>query len=110
MLPATTAVQTKTRRPRVLVVDDEPGLVELLNEVVGGVGGLHCKVTVARTIAQAKKMLVGDSFELLLTDVNLPDGDGLSLLNTLRRHQPTASAIVMTGSPSVEGAVTALRG
>jgi FixJ family two-component response regulator len=108
MLPATTAVQSKVRRsPRVLVVDDEPGLVELLNDVVES---LDCKVTVAHTVAQAKKLLANGPFELLLTDVHLPDGDGLSLLTTLRRYQPTASAIVMTGSPSVEGAVTALRG
>jgi FixJ family two-component response regulator len=45
-----------------------------------------------------------------LTDVGLPDGDGLSLLAALRRHQPTASAVVITGSPSVDGAITALRG
>lgn len=108
MLPATTAVQSKIqRRPRVLVVDDEPGLVELLNDVAES---LDCKVSVAHTVAQARKLLSGGTFELLLTDVHLPDGDGLSLLATLRRHQPSAGAIVMTGSPSVEGAVTALRG
>ncbi len=108
MLPASTAAQPKTRqRPRVLVVDDEPGLVELINEIVEG---LDCKVSVARTVTQAKKMLKGDAFELMITDVNLPDGDGLSLLNILQRHQPTASAIVITGAPSVDGAITALRG
>jgi YesN/AraC family two-component response regulator len=42
--------------------------------------------------------------------VGLPDGDGMSLLAALRRHQPTASAVVITGSPSVDGAITALRG
>ncbi|HSV14430.1 MAG TPA: response regulator, partial [Tepidisphaeraceae bacterium] len=108
MLPASTAaVQIKTRhKPRVLIVDDEPALVELINDVVGG---LQCKVTVARTIAQAKKLLKGETFELMLTDVNLPDGNGTTLLNVLRRHQPTASAIVITGAPSVDGAITALR-
>src|SRR4051812_22523005 len=109
MLPSSTAaVQSKTRhKPRVLIVDDEPALVELINDIVGG---LQCNVTVARTIAQAKKLLKGDTFELMLTDVNLPDGNGTTLLNVLRRHQPTASAIVITGAPSVDGAITALRG
>ena len=95
------------RRPRVLVVDDEPGLLDLIDEILQG---LNCKVSFAKTVAGAKKMLAGESFELMLTDVGLPDGDGLSLLAALRRHQPTASAVVITGSPSVDGAVTALRG
>ena len=94
-------------RPRVLVVDDEPGLLDLIDEILQG---LNCKVTFAKTVAGAKKMLAGQSFELMLTDVGLPDGDGMSLLAALRRHQPTASAVVITGSPSVDGAITALRG
>ena len=94
-------------RPRVLVVDDEPGLLDLIDEILQG---MNCKVTFAKTVAGAKKMLAGQSFELMLTDVGLPDGDGMSLLAALRRHQPTASAVVITGSPSVDGAVTALRG
>src|SRR5580698_849241 len=108
MQPASAAAQPKIKqRPRVLIVDDEPALVDLIHEVVEG---LNCTVSVARTVAQAKKMLVGNQFELMLTDVNLPDGDGLSLLGTMRRHQPTASAIVITGTPSVAGAIGAIRG
>jgi FixJ family two-component response regulator len=108
MQPASATAQPKIKhRPRVLIVDDEPALVDLIHEVVEG---LNCTVSVAKTVAQAKKMLVGETFELMLTDVNLPDGDGLSLLNTLRRHQPTASAIVITGAPSVAGAIRAIRG
>jgi FixJ family two-component response regulator len=108
MLPASPAVQPQKTNtwPRVLVVDDEADLVEVINDVVCG---LQCKVTVARTVAQAKKLLKGESFELMLADVNLPDGDGLSLLPALRRHQPVASAIVITGAPSVDGAITAMR-
>jgi FixJ family two-component response regulator len=79
----------------------------LIHEVVEG---LNCTVSVAKTVAAAKKLLVNGSFELMLTDVNLPDGDGLSLLSTLHRHQPTASAIVITGTPSVAGAIRAIRG
>jgi FixJ family two-component response regulator len=108
MLPASAEVQSKTtQQPRVLIVDDEPALVDLIHEVVGG---LQCKITVARTLAQAKKLLKGNTFELMLADVNLPDGDGTTLLSVLQRHQPTARAIVITGAPSVDGAITALRG
>jgi FixJ family two-component response regulator len=108
MQPASATAQPKIkRRPRMLIVDDESALVDLIHEVAEG---LNCTVSVANTVAAAKKLLVGGSFELMLTDVNLPDGDGLSLLSTLRRHQPTASAIVITGDPSVAGAIRAIRG
>jgi FixJ family two-component response regulator len=108
MLSSTPVASSKTKhRPRVLVVDDEQGLLDVVTDMVEG---MDCSVTVAKTIAQAKRKLLSDSFELLVTDVNLPDGDGTSLLPTLRRHQPTATAIVITGSPSVDGAITALRG
>ncbi len=100
------APSNSPQRPRVLIVDDEPGLLELMSDILAGI---DCKVSVAKTVAGAKKMLIGESFELMLADVHLPDGDGLSLLPTLRRHQPTASAVVMTGSPSVDGAISALR-
>jgi FixJ family two-component response regulator len=107
MLSSLPPAAAKQHRPRVLVVDDEQGLLDVVSDVVNS---MDCTVTVARTIAQAKRKLTGERFELLVTDVNLPDGDGTSLLTTLRRHQPTATAIVITGSPSVDGAITALRG
>jgi FixJ family two-component response regulator len=107
MLSSLPTLPTKVKhRPRVLVVDDEQGLLDVVAEVVGS---MECTVTVAKTLAQAKRKLLGECFELLVTDLNLPDGDGMSLLTTLRRHQPTATAIVITGSPSVDTAITALR-
>ena len=93
-------------RPRVLLVDDEPGLIDVLTTAVAG---MDCAVTVARTVAEARKVLAAGVFELLVTDVGLPDGSGLSLLPVLRRHCPAASTIVITGSPTVDRAVAALR-
>ena len=104
---ATTAVRATESRPRILVVDDEPNLVELVDEVVGG--GMSCRVIRAKNIAEARKLLATEPIELLVTDVNLPDGDGTSLLATLRAKQPNASAIVITGAPSVDRAITAIR-
>ncbi|MDQ3625465.1 MAG: response regulator, partial [Verrucomicrobiota bacterium] len=56
----------------------------------------------------ANVILQNQQIELLVTDVNLPDGDGTSLLATLRDKQPHASAIVITGAPSVDRAISAL--
>jgi response regulator of citrate/malate metabolism len=104
---ATTAVRATETRPRILVVDDEPNLVELVDEVVGS--GMSCHIIRAKNIAEARKLLATEPIELLVADVNLPDGDGTSLLATLRQKQPSASAIVITGAPSVDRAITALR-
>jgi len=94
--------------PRVLVVDDEPNLVEVIGDVVGR--GMGCRVVTAANISQARKILASQPIELLVADLNLPDGDGMSLLPDLREHQPAAAAVVITGSPSVDHAIGALRG
>lgn len=93
--------------PRILVVDDEPTLRELVDDVVGR--KIHCQMLSAGSLREARQILASQEIELLVADVNLPDGDGLSLLPTLRAHQPNASAIVITGAPSVDGAISALR-
>ena len=94
--------------PRVLVVDDEPNLVEVIDDVVGR--GMGCRVVTAATVAQARKILASQPIELMVADLNLPDGDGMSLLPALREHQPGASAIIITGAPTVSGAIGAMRG
>ena len=97
----------RKHQPRVLLVDDEPNLVDVLSMAVGG---MDCAVTVAHTLSQAKRLLAnGGGFDLLVADVGLPDGNGMTLLPALRRHCPSASAIVITGTPTVDGAVAALR-
>jgi FixJ family two-component response regulator len=107
------AVVTKAKsqvanKPRVLIVDDEPELIELVRDMV--VRNVDCRVVVASSLKEAKKMMASESVEVLVTDVHLPDGDGMSLLAALHDRQPTSSAIVITGKPSVDGAISALRG
>jgi FixJ family two-component response regulator len=94
-------------KPRVLVVDDEPGMIELVSDVVNRAG--NCRLIIARNIAQARQILNTEKIDLMLTDVGLPDGDGMSLLGSLRERHPLAAAVVITGNPSVGGAVSAMR-
>ena len=93
-------------RPTVLVVDDEPELIELLSDVVGS---MDCLVLTAATIADARRMLAREPIDLLVADLRLPDGDGASLLPALRKRNPAARAIVITGEPTVSAAATAMR-
>lgn len=104
--PTGPGVKETKIRPWVLVVDDEPNLVEVVGDVVKS---LDCRLVTAATVADARQVLATQDVELLVTDVNLPDGDGTALLSALHRRNPTASAIVMTGSPTVETATAALR-
>jgi FixJ family two-component response regulator len=70
---------------------------------------LGCKLMSANNLAQARKILESQKVDLLLTDVNLPDGDGMTLLPILHLHQPQAQAIVITGAPSMNNAIEAMR-
>jgi FixJ family two-component response regulator len=102
----TTVPETIKTKPRVLVVDDEPNLVELIGDVVKS---MDCRIVTANSLAEARKVIAAQPVEVLVTDVHLPDGDGTTLLPLLHRRHPTASAIVITGAPSVDTAVSALR-
>ncbi|HEY7119094.1 MAG TPA: response regulator [Tepidisphaeraceae bacterium] len=100
--------KAQVAKPRVLVVDDEAELIEVITDTVGKKMG--CKLIAARSVAAAKKVLESQQrIDLLLTDVNLPDGDGMSLLGVLHLHQPQAQAIVMTGQASMSEAIEAMR-
>jgi FixJ family two-component response regulator len=99
---------TTKGRPTILVVDDEPGLIELFGDVVSP--HVTCRVLTAGSIEAARSLLATcESIELLIADVHLPDGDGLTLLQDLKELHPTAAAVVITGQPSVSKAITALR-
>lgn len=67
----------------VLCVDDDDVVQILLREVVRLAGAGHCE---ARSARQAKAMLEAHRFDLVLLDRRLPDGDGLLLLDVIRRH------------------------
>lgn len=94
-------------RPRILVVDDEPMLIDVLQDIVGR--KVNCRILVARDLRQAREIMAVQSIDLLVTDLKLPDGDGMSLLAPLHDKHPHASAIIMTGEPSVDLAISALR-
>ncbi len=93
--------------PRVLVVDDEPAMIELLTDVISRQG--NCRVLRAENIASANRILASESVDLALVDLRLPDGDGMSLVQTINQKHPTTATVVITGEPSVNGAISAFR-
>lgn len=91
---------------RVLVVDDEVSNHELVAEYLRGRG---LEVDVARDGRQARALMASVRYDLLITDLKLPDCDGLELLRSASRRLPAIPGVVMTGYASVEVAVQALR-
>jgi CheY-like chemotaxis protein len=87
------------RCPRVLVVDDEPDLLQIVVEILARAG---YEVTCARSGEDAVRCLTSGRFHLVLTDYKMPGMDGLQMLAALEELDPSlhAHAVVMTGYAS----------
>ncbi len=92
--------------PLVLVVDDEPDQRELLSITLGRMG---VKAVPAEDVKSARKALGQRRFQLCLTDLNLPDGDGLEIVEWIQGHSPDTPVAVITAHGNVEAAVKALK-
>lgn len=90
----------------VLVVDDEPDLRTLYELTLLREG---YEVSSAADLAQARESLAQQRFDLLITDMRLPDGLGLELLRELHAAQRSEKSIVITAYGSAENAVEALK-
>jgi two-component system response regulator PilR (NtrC family) len=93
-------------KPLVLVVDDEPDLVELVTLTLSR---MQLATHSAGDVASAKKLLKAQHFDLCLTDMRLPDGDGLDLLEWMTAQCPGVPCAVITAHGNVESAVRALK-
>ncbi len=91
---------------RILVVEDEATLRQNVVRYLERAG--HQAVGV-ETLAQGTKALESSTFDVLVTDLRLPDGSGMDLLPAVERTSPGCVTLVMTAYASIEAAVDALR-
>ncbi|HSU42657.1 MAG TPA: sigma-54 dependent transcriptional regulator [Casimicrobiaceae bacterium] len=93
-------------QPKVLIVDDEPDLLELLEMTLSRMG---LDTSRAESVADAQRQLDAQSFDLCLTDWNLPDGEGLRVVEHITHRALDVPVAVITAFGSAENAVAALK-
>src|SRR5208283_4493707 len=93
-------------KPAVLVVDDEPDLCELLSITLER---MDLSPRTADSVAEAQRVLKTERFDLCLTDMQLPDGDGLDLVQWMQQYSPSVPVAVITAHGNMETAVRALK-
>jgi two-component system response regulator PilR (NtrC family) len=93
-------------QPRALVIDDEPDICELLKLTLGR---MDIETETAADIATAKTILGAGQIDICLTDMRLPDGDGLELVEWMQTNAAEVPVAVITAHGNVETAVKALK-
>lgn len=93
-------------KKHVLIIDDEPDICELI-EITLMRMGFHTQS--AYTIADAYLLLKKETFDLCLTDMRLPDGNGIELVQYVQTNYPTLPIAVITAHGNMESAVKALK-
>jgi len=92
--------------PLALIVDDEPDLQELL---VMTLKRMNIRALAANSLAEAKQLLKQHNFNFCLTDMRLPDGDGLDVLRQVQAKSPTIPIALISAYGSIELAILALK-
>ncbi len=93
-------------QPLALIIDDEPDICELLSLTLGR---MDIRTETAEDVAGAKTLLGRHEFDICLTDMRLPDGDGLELVEWMQTNASEVPVAVITAHGNVETAVQALK-
>jgi two-component system response regulator PilR (NtrC family) len=93
-------------QPKVLIVDDEPDLLELLELTLSRMG---LDTSRAESVGEAIRLLDKDPYDLCLTDMRLPDGEGLRVVEHINQKSLDVPVAVITAFGSAENAVAALK-
>jgi two-component system, NtrC family, response regulator PilR len=95
-----------TQRQKILIVDDEPDIRELLEITLGR---MKLDTRSARNVKEARDWLQREPFDLCLTDMRLPDGNGLELVQHIQQRHPQVPVAMITAYGSLDTAINALK-
>jgi two-component system response regulator PilR (NtrC family) len=93
-------------RQRILIVDDEPDIRELLEITLLRMG---LETRSVEDYNNATRLLHDETFDLCLTDMKLPDGDGIALVEHIQQHCPNTPTAVITAHGSIDLAIKAMK-
>lgn len=93
-------------RQSALIVDDEPDIRELLEITLGR---MKLDTRTARDLKEARQWLAREQFDLCLTDMRLPDGSGLELIQDIQQRYPNLPVAMITAYGNLDIAVNALK-
>jgi two-component system NtrC family response regulator len=91
---------------QVLVVDDEPSIRRLIEKELGSD---RRKITAVGTVKEAHHIFSEETFDIVLLDMQLPDGNGMDLLTQFQDLAPEVQVIIITGFGEVDNAVQAMK-
>ena len=98
--------ETMTARQKALIIDDEPDIRELLEITLGR---MKLDTRSARNLKEAKECLAREHYDLCLTDMRLPDGCGLELVQFIQQQYPQLPVAMITAYGSLDTAIGALK-
>jgi DNA-binding NtrC family response regulator len=90
----------------ILIVDDEPDICSLLSQALSAP---QQKTATMGKGEELKKSFAGPQPDVILLDMNLPDGSGIDLLPAIKKQWPETEVIMITGAPSFDAAVEATK-
>jgi DNA-binding NtrC family response regulator len=90
---------------RILIVDDDPYFLRVLSRILTGE---NFQVKTAEGAIEAAQVLQEDSFDLVISDLRLPDGDGLSILQEIRKSGSEIPVVILTAYGEVDSYLEAM--
>ena len=99
-------MSSSPRRESILIVDDLPDTLEVLQRNLKAEG---YQVFTAPGVAEAIEILGGTQLDLVITDLKMPKVSGLDLVRHIRENFKDTEVMMITGYPSIEGAVEAVK-
>lgn len=94
------------KNPKILVIDDDPAVLELAKLNLSYEG---YDVTTADTGEKGLKLAEGNRFDLMLTDLHLPDRDGIEIVRKVKESTPEVEVIMISGLGTITDAVEATK-
>jgi DNA-binding NtrC family response regulator len=90
---------------RILIVDDDPYFLRVLSRILTGE---NFQVKTAEGAVEAAQLLQQNAFDLVISDLRLPDGDGLSILQEIRRSGSEMPVVILTAYGEVDSYLEAM--